>query len=162
MPQFRASLIKAPAIAAAALLIGCDAGGPLPDNRYGGGPVENGLLNAQEGGEPPATVAGCGAPLDTNGNGRIEAPEWMSFRGFAFDNWNKDRDTNLTPAEFHACWRSFGWGDDQPVFQRFDADGNGLLSKEEFFGREAFQRWDSDGDSELGQGEWPPTDANRG
>lgn len=110
--------------------------------------------NAEQEVQPATTAARavpdvCGAPLDTNRNGVVELAEYNSFSGFSFDEWNQDGNEELTAAEFHSCWRALGWGNSEPAFAAFDDDNDGILTSEEFFGRDEFQLWDKNSDSAL-------------
>lgn len=116
-------------------------------------PVQAPAGPAQKGASAGDLAESCGAPIDTNGNGSIEEPEYLSFRGFAFDNWDADNDERITPAEFHACWRGMGWGDSASAFASFDENDDGAVGQEEFFEPEAFKRADANGNAVLEPGE---------
>lgn len=97
----------------------------------------------------PEVAASCGAPIDTNSSGVVERAEYLSFSGFAFDDWDENGDGELTPAEFHTCWRAMAWGDADRAFAIFDEDGDQRIGPEEFFEREHFSRWDTDQDEAI-------------
>lgn len=101
----------------------------------------------------PALADACGAPLDTNRNGLVAEAEFLSF-GFSFNEWDQDSDENLSPTEFHSCWRAMGWGESEPGFAAFDDDGDGAVEESEFFARDEFQAWDVDDDGVLKGTEW--------
>ena len=106
--------------------------------------------------DPGQVAASCGTRIDADANEVIARTEYVSFSGFAFDNWNLDRDESLSLPEFHRCWRALGWGDATSAFTRFDQDDDGALTPDEFFRIEAFQAWDHDDSSSLEPDEWPP------
>ena len=152
-PERRALGLMLGAAAGAALLSACDFGAEeeAAEPRW-----EASAAPGKAGSDPGKAPDVCGAPLDTNRNGIVEEPEWLSFGNFAFEHWDRDDDQKLSPAEFHVCWRALGWGEGQPVFVAFDDDGDGALTRSEFFAREEFEAWDGDDDLKLGPQEWPP------
>ena len=94
---------------------------------------------------------------DKNGDGKVSKDEWPG-RPEGFARVDKDGDGAISPQEFEAAMRFMaamgggGGGGEKPMmrFERFDANKDGKLSREEFKGDDAtFKGLDADGDGFL-------------
>ena len=102
----------------------------------------------------PTTTAGaaCGTygMVDQNNDGYIEAGEWNAYRTGAYSYWDMNRDGRISRTEFQNCWQGGGfyasnyynrdyWGN---YYSAFDANGDGYLDSNEYWGTAAWTRMD--------------------
>lgn len=105
---------------------------------------------------PPVQAAGAPRPFDLDGDGRIARKEFIKGRAARFDKYDRNRDQMISAADFPAASRadplsskverSISSADmnrdgkvtrdeldlsGTPLFDRADADGNGIVEKAE-------------------------------
>ena len=139
-------------LASAAALAGC--------NTVRG--VSSDLTSVAEAFDPNKTYAPCASgAIDSNGDGRISNAEWDSYRTAGYSSWDVDRDGRISRAEYANCWYGGGfyttynraaW---EPSYRAFDANGDGWLSSEEYWGTSAWSQYDRNRDGVIDSSEWP-------
>ena len=113
--------------------------------------------------DPNRTYAACGSygVIDRNGDGRISASEWNDYRTGAYRSWDVNGDGRISRAEYANCWYGGGFypayrqSDYVPSWTAFDANHDGYLSADEYWGASAWARLDVNHDGILDSSEWP-------
>ena len=111
-----------------------------------------------------AASAACGTygMVDRNNNGFIEANEWNAYRTGAYGFWDADRDGRVDRNEFMNCWQAGGFYPTDAYnrdywthyWSAFDANNDGWLSADEYWGAEAWTRLDRNRNGILDSDEW--------
>ena len=112
--------------------------------------------------DPNATYTPCGTVrIDANADGRISTSEWNNYRSAGYTYWDANRDGRISRAEYANCWYGGGFYDKynratwEPSYRAFDANGDGWLSSDEYWGTTAWAQYDRNGDGVIDSSEWP-------
>ena len=86
--------------------------------------------------------------VDTNKDGKVTQDEVDAWRDARFAQFDADKDGQLSLDEYKALWMDMMQRPMVRAFQGHDADGNGLITQDEFRGRFAYivVRFDANGD----------------
>ena len=140
-------------LASAAMLAGC--------NTVRG--VGSDVASVADAFDPNRTYAACGTygPIDRNADGRISNAEWNDYRTGAYGFWDANRDGRISRAEYANCWYGGGFYTTynrsvyEPSWRAFDANNDGYLSADEYWGSTAWTSYDRNGDGMIDSSEWP-------
>jgi hypothetical protein len=116
---------------------------------------------------PPATVAAasvCGSYgyIDVNNDGYITGDEWNTFHTRTYGDWDLNHDGRVSQSEFETCYRGGGFyrtsyynPDYWNYYWRgFDANGDGYLSADEYWGASAWSTIDRNRNGRIDSDEW--------
>jgi Ca2+-binding EF-hand superfamily protein len=89
--------------------------------------------------------------IDTDGDGQVTREEWAAHQAAGFNRVDADHDGKLTMAEMHAALKPQRESEAAKVFQRWDSNKDGFVTREEFLGRDfpGFKMLDTDGDGNI-------------
>ncbi len=89
--------------------------------------------------------------MDTNGDGAVTQAEIDAKHAEKFAEFDANKDGQLSEAEFSALEEARRQERHKAHFQRIDADGNNVVSADEFGGRSSkmFERFDKNNDGKL-------------
>jgi hypothetical protein len=89
--------------------------------------------------------------IDLDGDGAVTREEWAVHQAAGFDRVDANRDGKLTMAEMHAALQPQRESEAAKVFQRWDLNKDGFVTREEFLGRDfpGFKMLDTDGDGNI-------------
>jgi Ca2+-binding EF-hand superfamily protein len=89
--------------------------------------------------------------IDVDGDGRVTREEWAEHQAAGFNRVDADRDGKLTMGEMHAALKPQRETEAAKVFQRWDLNKDGFVTREEFLGRDfpGFKMLDTDGDGNI-------------
>ena len=112
--------------------------------------------------DPAATYTPCGsARIDADADGRISTAEWNNYRTAGYTYWDANRDGRISRAEYANCWYGGGFYDKynratwEPSYRAFDANGDGWLTSDEYWGTTAWSQYDRNRDGVIDSSEWP-------
>jgi len=115
---------------------------------------------------------------DTSGDGLIDENEWTTLGwGYDYNTWDANRDGWLNSGEFYdgtyntydanedGYWDNVEWDDagkaglfGMPSFNGHDSNGDGKLTRDEFYGSVSdigiYSDWDTSGDGLIDENEW--------
>lgn len=108
--------------------------------------------------EQTAAVCSTYGTIDRDADSRIARTEYDTFGDTVFADWDSDDDNRVSEAEFSRCWSAGGFhqnnvGAPAAPFQAFDANDDGYLDENEFFGEAAWSAWDTNRDNALADNE---------
>jgi len=117
---------------------------------------------------PPATVAAAGGVcgsygyIDVNNDGYITGDEWNTYRTRSYGDWDLNHDGRVSQSEFETCYRGGGFyrtGYYNPDYwnyywRGFDANGDGYLSADEYWGTSAWATIDRNHNGRIDSDEW--------
>jgi len=109
--------------------------------------------------EPTSAVCSTYGMIDRDADNRLSRTEYDAFSDTAFADWDADDDNRISEAEYSRCWAAGGfYGGDagayNTTFEAFDANNDGYLDENEFFGETAWDAWDANDDNYLTEDEW--------
>jgi len=113
--------------------------------------------------DPAASYHVCGSygPIDSNGDGRISNAEWAAYHAGAYRGWDLNGDGRISRREYAQCWYGGGFYTNyhkqmyEPSWTAFDANGDGWISPDEYYGTTAWDRLDLNHDGVIDASEWP-------
>ena len=113
---------------------------------------------------PPRTAAVCGTYgyVDVNNDGFVSGDEWNAYRTGSYSFWDTNRDGRISRTEFDNCYRGGGFYRDayyNPAYGSnywtgFDANSDGYLSNDEYWGAAAWTRADRNNNGRIDANEW--------
>ena len=113
---------------------------------------------------PVQTAGVCGTYgyVDVNNDGVISGDEWNTYRTGSYGFWDTNSDGRISRSEFERCYRAGGFYRDtyyKPdqwtnYWTGFDANGDGYLSNDEYWGAAAWARADRNKNGRIDADEW--------
>lgn len=100
--------------------------------------------------------------LDRDKDGLIEVDEWNVYRAGGYSSWDVNRDGRVDRTEFTNCWNAGGFYPpvayspeyESHYWSAFDANNDGWLSPDEYWGAAAWSRLDRNRNGILDRDEW--------
>lgn len=107
-------------------------------------------------------VCGTYGYVDVNNDGFISGDEWNTYRTSSYSFWDTNGDGRISRSEFERCYRAGGFYRDAyynpdywtNYWTTFDANGDGYLSNEEYWGASAWTRADRNRNGRIDSDEW--------
>ena len=107
-------------------------------------------------------VCGTYGYVDANNDGFISGDEWNTYRTSSYSYWDTNADGRVSRSEFERCYRAGGFYRDAyynpdywtNYWTTFDANGDGYLSNDEYWGTSAWTRADRNGNGRIDSDEW--------
>ena len=113
---------------------------------------------------PVRTAGVCGSYgyVDINNDGFISGDEWNTYRTSSYSFWDTNSDGRVSRSEFERCYRAGGFYRDAyynpdhwtNYWTGFDANGDGYLSNDEYWGTSAWARADRNNNGRIDSDEW--------
>jgi len=114
--------------------------------------------------DPVAAANACGTygMVDSDNDGFIEASEWNAYRSGAYSYWDANADGRISRTEFQNCWYGGGFYNASAYnrdywsnyWSAFDANNDGYLSNEEYWGSAAWARMDRNNNGRIDANEY--------
>ena len=107
-------------------------------------------------------VCGTYGYVDVNNDGFISGDEWNTYRTSSYSFWDTNSDGRISRSEFERCYRAGGFYRDAyynpdhwtNYWTGFDANGDGYLSNDEYWGTSAWTRADRNNNGRIDSDEW--------
>lgn len=108
------------------------------------------------------SVCGSYGYIDVNNDGFISGDEWNTWHTRGYGDWDVNHDGRVSRSEFENCYRAGGfyrtayynpdyWTN---YWTAFDANGDGYLSADEYWGPTTWTRVDRNHNGRIDSDEW--------